>query len=91
VEDEGSGRHPELTPSVHAADPLHDEIQIEGEIAGLVPIVRVARAQFDSPDVTVMPTKGIEIRFRVNHGRPLTDVDPAYAKASSKSTVRAAV
>ena len=66
MEDEGCRRDAELSSATDAADPLDDEIDVEREIAGPVPI-RTAGAELDRPDVTVVPEKAIEVGFVEDH------------------------
>ena len=68
MEDESCRGHSELSASTSAADPFHDEIDVEHEIAGPVPIVWVTGTQLNPPDVTVVLREATEVRFRINHG-----------------------
>jgi hypothetical protein len=67
MEDEGCRPHPELSSSTNTAVPLHDEIDVEREIAGPVSMVRGASAEFDRPNVTVVPREAIKVSFCVSH------------------------
>lgn len=60
----------ELSSAADSADPFHDEIYVEREVAGPIPIVRIACTKFDGPNVTVVPGEMIEVRLCISHGLP---------------------
>src|SRR5262249_50204600 len=72
----------------HAAEPLDDEVDVEGEIARPVPRLGIRRMELEAPDGAVVPGDVLEVRVGAGRGHSAPTLPPVPGAAGPRLSPR---